>query len=240
MIGEIEAILSAATYMLNENLPSGIDQAILGASKKLDAAGKDVASDDVQAALMMAALEKNGDPSKVSPEEVEKNMPTVQEKKQTINESGGPIILIIETISLILGNAALVEGICTVITKVTGKSIDANKFQSNAKKIAILLKKITGWPMKKFGEAVQWIIKKLGGGSAVQRIGKYYVKLFIVTVLLVIGLSFFPIAGVSVIGVMLSVTALIGKGFEIIQLAKGLEKAITDSLTKRNTKPATA
>lgn len=234
IIAEVRTILRGVSQMLNENLPN-VEDSILGATKKLDSAGEDVSDMDVQAALLMAAIQKGGDPSKVSPEEVEKNMPTVQEKKQTINESEGPVLLIVETISLILGNAALVEGICKVINIATGKMINPTKFESRAKQLVNLLQKVTGWPMKKMGEAVQWIIKKLGGGDATQRIGKYSVKLTLVTVLLIIGLSFFPIAGVSAIGVVISVTALVGKGFEIVQLSKGLIKAIQDSLKNQST-----
>lgn len=232
MIGEVEAALSSSTRRLNENLPSGIDQAILTASKELDAAGEDVASDDVQAALMIAALKKNGDPSKVSPEEVEASMPTVQEKRQTrqsLNEAG-PVIQVIESISIVLGNAALVEAICKVIEKVTGKPTNPGKFIQAMNKISGFIKKLTGWPMKQFGKGIEWIISKLGGGEAAQKIGKYSVKLITVMVLFSIGAMFFPIGGASIFGIIMSVTAMIGKGFEIRLLIKELGGAIKSTV----------
>lgn len=240
MVAEITRGMQLSTKMLNENLPSGIDQAILSASKKLDAAGEDVASDDVQAALMIAALKKGGDPSKVSPEEVEAAMPTVQEKRQTrqpLNE-GGVVIQVIEAISVVLGNAALIESICKVIEKVTGKKTDPSKFTAAMNKVSGMIKKITGWPMKKFGEAIEWIIGKLGGGEAAQKIGKYSVKLVVVLALFGIGAMFFPIAGASIFGIIVSVTAMIGKGFEIIELSRGLFNAIRDAVSKGATKAA--
>ena len=88
------------------------------------------------------------------------------------------------------------------------------------------MKKVTGWPMKQIGKAIEWIIKKLGGGESAQTIGKYSVKLIIVGVMFVIAVMFFPLAGVSAIGIVLSVTALIGKGFELVNITKGLIKAI--------------
>jgi hypothetical protein len=240
MIAEIASAMKASTRMLNEaGLPSGIDQAILGASKKLDAAGEDVASDDVQAALMMAALEKGGDPSKVSPEEVEAAMPTVQERRQArqpLNESGGIVLQVVETISVVLGNAALIEAICKVIEKVTGKKTDPSKFTQTMNKWSGRIKSVTGWPMEKLGQAIEWIIRKLGGGEAAQKIGKYSVKLVVVVTLFCIGAMFFPIAGASVFGIIVSVTAMIGKGFEIGMLIKGLFNAIKDAVSKGATK----
>ena len=238
MVAEITRGMQLSNKMLNENLPSGIDQAILSASKKLDAAGEDVASDEVQAALMMAALKKGGDPSKVSPEEVEALMPTVQEKRQTrqpLNE-GGVVIQVIEAISVVLGNAALIESICKVIEKVTGRKTDPSKFIKAVNWVSGKIKKITGWPMEKLGEAVEWIIGKLGGGETAQKIGKYSVKLILVITLFCIGAMFFPIAGASMFGIIVSVTAMIGKGFEIRHLGKELFKAIKDAVSKGATK----
>ena len=229
MVAEITRSMSTT---LNENLPGGIDQAILGASKKLDDAGEDVADEDVQAAMLLAAIEKGGDPAKITPDDVEKNMPSVQERKQNLRESENVALLITEMVSLVLGNAALVEGICKVITKITGKNIDASKFKEGANKVATLIKNITGWPMKAFGKAVAWIISKFGGGEAAQKIGKYSVKLVVVLTLFVIGVTFFPVAGVSALGIGLSITGLIGKGFEILTLVKELYGAIKDAASK--------
>lgn len=229
MVAEITRSMSMT---LNENLPGGIDQAILGASKKLDAAGEDVADEDVQAAMLLAAIEKGGDPAKITPDDVEKNMPSVQERKQVLKESENVALLITEMVSLVLGNAALIEAICKVITKITGKNIDAGKFKEGANKVATMIKNITGWPMKAFGKAVAWIISKLGGGEAAQKIGKYSVKLVVVVTLFTIGVTFFPVAGVSVLGIALSITGLIGKGFEIITLVKELYGAIKDAVSK--------
>jgi len=233
MVAEITKSMRSKTKIISENLPTGIDQAILGASKKLDAAGEDVADQDVQAAMLLAAIEKGGDPAKITPDDVEQNMPSVQERKQVLKESENVALLITVMVSLVLGNAALVEGICKVITKITGKNMDANKFKAGATKVATLIKNITGWPMKAFGKAVAWIISKMGGGETAQKIGKYSVKFVVVLTLFIIGVTFFPVAGVSGLGIALSVTGLIGKGFELITLGKELIVAISDAVADK-------
>lgn len=225
MIAEIEAMMKATTQILNENIPSGIDQSILQVSKNLDAAGENVENEDVQAALLIAAIKKGGDPSKVTPEEVESLMPTVQEKRQKLNESGA-VLQIVETISLVLGNAALIEAICKAITKATGKATDPSKFTQKMRDISVKIKQVVGWPMKKLGQAIEWIIAKIGGGKDAQKIGKYSIKLTLVLVLFAIGALFFPIGGATIFGIVISVTAMIGKGFEIVELTKELIAAI--------------
>jgi hypothetical protein len=241
-IAEIDESWSTMIGSLNENMPSGIDNALLGVTNKIDAAGEDVGDEDVQAALLVAALEKDGKLSTISPEDVKKQMPTVSERNNSkLNENAGGAIVVIEQLSLVLGNAALVEEICKVIEKVTGKKADPTKFTAAVNKVASFMKKVTGWPMKQIGKAIEWIIKKLGGGESAQTIGKYSVKLIIIGVMFVIAVMFFPLAGVSAIGIVLSVTALIGKGFELVNLTKGLVKAIkTASQTGSSESPAPA
>lgn len=234
MIAEITSAMKASTQMLNEaGLPSGVEQGILKASKEVENAGEDVADEDVQAAMLMAALEKGGDVSKVSATDVEAAMEQgVKEAKQPLRESENVALMIVETIALVLGNAALVEGICAAIEKITGKKADPSKFTQGVNKIAGWIKKITGFPMKVFGDTIAWIIKKLGGGESAQKIGKYSVKLVAVIAMFWMGWAFFPLAGVSVLGVALSVTGMLGKGFEIgklgYELFLAIKKAVQD------------
>ena len=240
MVAEVTRAMQLNTKMLNENLPSGIDQAVLNVSKKVDAAGEDVADKNVQAAMLLAALEKGGNLTKITPDDVEQNMPTVKEKKQTLQEAASATLLLVEYIGLILGNAALVVEICGVIERFTGKAINPSKFKQNALKIAAMIKKITEFPMKAFGQAVAWIIKKLGGGKAAQTLGKYSVKVVVVVTLLTIGLTFFPVAGTSILGVTLSVLGVIGKTMELGRLVAGLFDALDKVLGLDNIAPSTS
>jgi hypothetical protein len=224
----------AARLIKEGGLPSGIDQGILKASKEAEKAGEDVADEDVQAAMLLAAIEKGGDPSKVTGADIETQMEkaTVKETKQQLQESHSLGVQIVETGALILGNLALVEAICEVIEKITGKKIDASKFTKAVNTFAGWVKKATGWPMHAFGKAIEWVIKKLGGGESAQKIGKYSVKLVAVIAMAVMGIAFFPLGGVSLLGVALSITGMIGKGIEIGKLGYELFKAIGDAVGK--------
>jgi len=239
-LGMKSASKKASRLLKEGGLPSGIDQGILKASKEAEKAGEDVADENVQAAMLMAALEKGGDPSKVTGADIEAQMEkaTVKETKQQIQESHSLGVQIVEMGALVLGNLALVEAICEVIEKITGKKIDASKFTKAVNTFVGWVKKATGWPMHVFGKAIEWIIKKLGGGESAQKIGKYSVKLVAVIAMFVMGFAFFPIGGVSLIGLTLSVTGMIGKGIEIGKLGYELFHAIKDAVSKGGSKGA--
>jgi len=231
MIAEITAAMTATSRTLNEaGLPTGIDQSIVAASKEIQAAGEDVSDENVQAAMLMAALQKGGDISKVDATDVEAAMEQgVKEAKQPLRESGGLALQIIEGISLILGNAALVEAICRGIQKVTGKKLDPSKFTQSIRNGAGKIKKLAGWPMKVFGDGIAWIIKKMGGGETAQKMGQLTVKMVVVISLIAIGFVFFPIGGISILGVIMSITALIGKGFELKHLIDEMSEAMDEA-----------
>ena len=92
MVAEITAAMKSSSKMLKEaGIPSGIDQGILKVSKEVEEDGEDMDDEEVQAAMMMAAIEKGGDISKVNASDVEKELPTVKERRM-VNESGGGII----------------------------------------------------------------------------------------------------------------------------------------------------
>ena len=90
MVAEITAAMKSSSKMLKEaGIPSGIDQGILKVSKEVEKSGEDMDDEEVQAAMLAAALEKGGDISKVNADDVEKELPTVEERRQLVNESGG-------------------------------------------------------------------------------------------------------------------------------------------------------
>ena len=235
MVAEITAAMKSSSKMLKEaGIPSGIDQGILKVSKDVEEDGEDVNDEEVQAAMMMAALEKGGDISKVKASDVEKELPTVDERRQSLNESGGGMLdSIFTVISLVLGNMAFIEAICAAIEKATGKKMDPVMVKTKLGEFDASIKALSGWVMKKFGQAIEWIIKKLGGGPNAQKIGAYGVKFICVVALFMLGVSHFPLAGASVIGIIISVTSMIGKGFELVVLGKELikyiKKAIADN-----------
>lgn len=241
MIAEVALAIKASTRMLNEaGLPAGVNQSILAASKEVEAAGEDVADENVQAAMVMAALEKGGDISKVDAQDVETVMQKqVKEGKQSLRESEGGVLGLIEAGSVLLGNLGLIEIICAKLGKALGKDIDPSKFKANLTKVLGWIKKVTGFPMKALGNAVAWIVKKLGGSVGSQKVAASTVKMLFVMTLFILGFQFFPLAGVSAMGVTLSVTALIGKGLELIKLFKEFGAAMNERDLERGILPAT-
>lgn len=234
MVAEITAAMKSSSKMLKEaGIPSGIDQGILKVSKEVENDGEDMDDEEVQAAMMMAAIEKGGDISKVKASDVEKELPTVEERR-IVNESGGGAVdAVLTVLSLVLGNMAFIEAICTAIEKVTGKKVPVDKAKKAAETMVGKLKAASGWVMKKIGQAIEWIIEKMGGGPNAQKIGAYGVKFIGVAALFILGISHFPLAGASVIGIIISITSMIGKGFELVvlgkQLIKYIKKAIADN-----------
>ena len=216
MIAEITAAMKSSSKMLKEaGIPSGIDQGILKVSKEVEKDGEDVDDEEVQAAMLAAALEKGGDISKVKASDVEKELPTVEERR-LVNESGGGLLdSILTVVSLVLGNMAFIEAICAAIEKITGKKMDPKIVKTKLGEFDASIKGLSGWVMKKFGQAIEWIIKKLGGGPNAQKIGAYSVKFIGVVALFALGVTHFPLAGASVIGIVISITSIIGKGLSL-------------------------
>ena len=241
MIAEVALAIKASTRMLNEaGLPTGIDKSILAATKEVEAAGKDISDENVQAALVMAALEKNGDLSKVGAQDVE----AVMEKqgnqgKQSLGESAGGVVGLIEAGSVFLGNLALIETACEVFSKVLGKKIDPSSFKAGLATVLNRIKKVTGFPMRVLGNVVTWIVKKLGGSVGSQKVAASIVKMIFVMALFILAFKLFPIAGVSAMGIALSVTGLIGKGLEIVKLFKEFSAAMDERDLERGILPAT-
>jgi len=235
MIAEITVAMKSSSKMLKEaGIPSGIDQGILKVSKEVEKDGEDMDDEEVQAAMMMAALEKGGDISKVKASDVEKELPTVDERRQSVNESGGGLLdSILTVVSLVLGNMAFIEAICAAIEKITGKKMDPKIVKTKLGKFDASIKGLAGWVMKKIGQAIEWIIGQMGGGPNAQKIGAYSVKFIGVVALFALGVSHFPLAGASVFGIIISITSMIGKGFELVVLGKELfkyiKKAIADN-----------
>jgi len=219
------AEITRSMSMLSEGMPStsGIDSTILKVSKDLDKAGDDVSDENVQAAMLAAQLAKGGSLDAVTAQDVEKFIPQGTEKEDAdLQEAHGGALVVVEGISLILGNAALIEAISKTIQKVTGKATDPNKVKLALNKVSGFLKKATGFPMKIVTKAIEWIIGKMGGGDFAQKVGALTIKIAGVAALLVIGVTFFPVGGISLLGIISSITALIGKGFELAHMGHEL------------------
>ncbi len=208
-------------------MASGIQNKVVSFGKEMQAAGEDPTDMEAQAALLMAALEKGGNLDKVDVQDAEKAAGQVKENRgYALNESGA--LHFIEMTGNILGNTALLNVIIEAVEKLTGKKINAGVVTTTINKTLGILKKATGLPAKAMEKFFAWISKKMGGGAQAQKIAGYAGTFITVVALFVIGAAFFPVLGTSPLMIILSLTGLIGKGFELVHLFKKLDQAFKD------------
>lgn len=228
------------SLILKENAAgtaSNVQSKVLDLGKQLKAAGEDISDEEVQAAMLMAALDVKGKLDKVSPEDVEAVAQEIQESRdQVLNES---VVHTIEVIGNILGNAALLNIITKAISKLVGKKMDPGKIKAGIEKMLKVLKTVTGFPAKAVEKFFMWITKLLGGGKTAQKIAGFSGLLIMVVIFLGLGMAFFPVLGGTPLMIILSLTGLVGKGFEIGALIKELGEAIDEYKQETGTDLAT-
>ncbi len=217
-------LLESATGMA-----ASIQSKVIGLGKELKAAGEDVTDEEVQGALLMAALEDKGKLDNIEPEEVKAIANQIKESRgYTLSESGGGLIHIVELAGNILGNTALLNVIASAVEKVTGKKINPGLLKSTINEMMSSLKEITGLPAKAMEKFFALISKVLGGGETAQKIAGYAGTFIVVLTFFGLGAAFFPVLGASPLMIILSLTGLIGKGFELKGLWDHLKHAIED------------
>ena len=216
--------------MIFENaagMASGIQSRVVNLGKELAAAGEDATSEEVQAALLMAALDDKGKLDNVDAQDVDAVAGQIKEARgYTLAESGGGLIHTLEMVGNILGNTALMNVIAKAVEKATGKKVDPSKMAAGVNKMAGFLKKLTGLPAKAMEKFFAFIAGKMGGGDVAQKIAGYSGTMIVVLVFFALGTLFFPVLGASPLMVVLSLTGLVGKGFEIAALWKHIKEAI--------------
>lgn len=209
-------------------MASGIQSQVVKLGKELQAAGQDATDEEVQAALLMAALEDQGKLDNVDAQDVQAVATQIKEARgYTIAESGG-MLHTIELVGNLLGNVALMNVISKAIEKATGKKVDPSAMAAGVNKITGFLKKVTGLPAKAMEKFFAFIAGKLGGGDTAQKIAGYSGTLLVVALFFGLGTMFFPVLGASPLMIVLSLTGLVGKGFEMKALWKHIKEAIAE------------
>lgn len=220
------------TKRLLENasgMAASIQSKVVNLGKELKAAGEDVTDEEVQAAMLIAALDDKGNIDTVEPDEVKAIADQIKESRgYTLSESGGGLIHTIELAGNILGNTALLNVIASTVEKVTGKKANPGLMKSTINEMMASLKEVTGLPAKAMEKFFAFLSKKLGGGESAQKIAGYAGTFVVVVALFAMGAAFFPVLGASPLMIILSLTGLIGKGFEIKTLWDHLKHAIKD------------
>lgn len=228
-----KVITSKKSRRLLENvqgIASNVQSKVMELGKEIKAAGEDITDEEVQAAMLMAALEDNGKLDKVDAQDVEAITQQIKEARgyRLKEAGGGGLIYTLELIGTVLGNEAVLNVIVNTMKELTGKEINPDQISQKINKITSELKKYTGLPARGMEMFFSWVTKKLGGGKASQKIAGYSGTIIVITIFLGLGLLFFPVLGMSPLMVFLSLTGIVGKGFELATLWKHLVDAIKD------------
>jgi len=228
-----QVILKKSIRLISESaagLIPGVQSRVVGLGQELKKAGIDATDLEVQAALLLAALEGGGKLEKVAVQDAESIGKQIQEARgYTLLEIGGSLLHTIELAGNLLGNVALMNIITKSIETITGKKVvDPKKMTIGINKMATILKKLTGLPAKALEKFFKFISAKMGGGPAAQKVAGYVGTTVVVVAFFALGTLFFPVLGASPLMIVLSLTGLIGKGFEIKTLWKHIVEAILD------------
>jgi hypothetical protein len=217
-------ILSRITNLILESASgdaSTVQSQIQDLSAELKADGEDITDEEVQAAMLNALVDADGDTSQVDVEDVESIKTEIRESRgYTLNEGGG-VLGALHTVGDVLGNSAFLHVLAIGIEKVTGKKVDEGKLKSKIESITGMLKKVTGFPAKAMEKAFEWIAKKLGGSEFQQGVAGIAGTLVTTIALLSLAVYFFP-SITSGILMTFAITGMLGKSAEIYKLIKEL------------------
>ncbi len=199
--------------------------------KELEADEEFADDNDVKAALLLQAIEKDGNLDEIDLEAAKKEVKESNRNKasgQPLNENANAIIHALELIGNFAGNADLVHFIAGKVEKLTGKKMDEGKFKDSVLKLVGGLKAVTGLPAKALIRFFEWASEKLGikgdGAKAMDMVG----RIIVLTFLFGVGIAHFPVLGTSALLWVLSLTGLIGKSVEITHIVKELIHLLKD------------
>jgi hypothetical protein len=195
---------------------SSIQQKAKQLASDLTSDGLDVSDDEVQAAMLGALVDADGDIEKIDVSDVEKIAKDIEESR--LHEAGGALSYI-HTAGDVLGNAAFINALSIGIEKLTGKQIDQAKLKARIKSIFGWIKDASTWVAHKIEQFIDWVAKKLGASETGAKIAGAAGLLIVTIILFAIGIVFFPSTG-STWALIFATLALIGKGSEMITLIK--------------------
>lgn len=216
-------LLKACTKMIlesTEGTANDVKSKLFSLGRELKKDGEDVTDDEVQAALLSALIDANGDANAMNVSDVESIKKQIKESRSYLKESGG-LLHTIELVGSVLGNSAFMHVLVDGLHKVGFKNVDKNKIKANVEKAVKALKTITGFPAKVMERAFAWIAKKLGASVFSQKIAGMAGTLVITLVLLILAAHFFPSIGSGILMVF-AISGMMGKSIEIIKIIKEL------------------
>ena len=188
----------------------------LGAELKKD--GDDVTDEEIQAAMLNALIDADGNINDVDVSDVESIKTEIKESRNYLLESGG-ILGALHVAADVLGNAAFIHVLSEAMHKAGFKTVNEAKLKAKLEKIILKIKNVTGFPAKVMEKAFAWIAKKMGASVFAQKIAGLSGALLITLVLLAIAVYLFP-SITSGILLAFAISGMIGKGAEIVKLIK--------------------
>jgi Asp-tRNA(Asn)/Glu-tRNA(Gln) amidotransferase C subunit len=228
-----DLMTEAFLTILIENVASDAakaGKATIKLGQDLKAAGSDASDEEVQAAMLSALIDADGDISQVDVDDVEQAKQDIEEARgYRIDEAGSTTVHVIEGIFNVLGSAALLNSIAEKVEKATGKKVNVDQVQTKLEKILGVVKTVSGLPAKAMEKTFEWIAKKLGGGKFAQKIAGYSGTLVAVTAMAIFGVMHFPSAA-SGFAFVFALAGLLGKGAEMIKLVQEIVHAVREEI----------
>lgn len=207
---------------------SAVQKQLTNLSNELKADGEDITDEEVQAAMLSALVDADGDINAVDVSDVEAIKTEIKEARGYIAEAGA--LHAIEGVGIVLGNTAFIHALAIGMNKVTGKTVNESKLKTKLDRIFKAIKKVTGLPAKAMEKAFAWIAKKLGAGEQGQQIAGISGTLVMTISLFALGLYLFPSITSSFL-ITLAIVGFAGKSAEIFTLGKKLISLIKDAIT---------
>lgn len=202
-------------------------------SSELKADGEDITNAEVQAAMLNALLDANGDLDQVDVNDVDAIKREIRESRGHVLSEGGAVLGTLHVASDILGNSALIHIIAESIHKITGQDVDENKLKTRIQTITSRIKNVAGFPARVIEKSFTWIAKQFGASEFTQKIAGLSGVLLSTIIMLAIAIYLFPSITSGVL-LVLAVCAMIGKGVEIIETVKKIINLVRDQSNKAN------
>ena len=226
-------IIARKNYkLLTESAEGDADQVqnqLADLTNALKADGEDISDEEVQAAVLSALIDADGDLNAVDVSDVEAIKTEIKESREYISESGGALGAI-HLVGDVLGNAAFIHELAAAIHKVTGKDVDEVKLKAKLDRVFGGIKKVTGFPAKVMEKAFAWIAKKFGASEKSQHIAGLSGTLVVTIALFALAIYLFPSVTSGVL-LVIAIMGVAGKSAEIIKLTKELIHHIKDSMS---------
>ena len=126
-------ILSKLSNLILESADgdaSSIQSQLQDLSTELKSDGEDITDEEVQAAMLNALVDADGDVSQVDVDDVESIKTEIRESRGYTLTEGGGVLGALHTVGDVLGNSAFLHELAIGIEKVTGKKVDEGKLKS--------------------------------------------------------------------------------------------------------------